>query len=163
MHASGVLKWCRAYSVNRFTGQTGVFILCQSITMPAGLYTSKSDTCEHLSSATVIFCLLPCLSQGQQPPFRSRDFRPYSCEFVSQHVTAAIQLKQQSASSNKAMQRKGKQIRYMKKRKQTENGKTPGSEQPVVKSVCGSLMMRQRVASAIIVRCWMHNLQVGGN
>ena len=31
------------------------------------------------------------------------------------------------------METKGKQIRCMEKRKQTENGKTPGSEQPVVK------------------------------
>ena len=32
-------------------------------------------------------------------------------------------------------EKKEKQIRYMKKRKETENGKTPGSEQPVVKGV----------------------------
>ena len=51
----------------------------------------------------------------------------------------------------------------MKKRKQTENGKTPWSEQPVIKSVCGSLTMRWRAASATIIRHWMHNLQVGEN
>ena len=39
----------------------------------------------------------------------------------------------------------------MKKRKQTENGKTPGSEQPVLKSACGSLTMKQRAALAIII------------
>ena len=32
-------------------------------------------------------------------------------------------------------EKKEKQIRYMKKRKETENGKTPGSEQPVVKGI----------------------------
>ena len=60
----------------------------------------------------------------------------------------------QSASSKKAMQRKkGKaNMVYMKKRKQTENGKTPGSEQLVVKSICGSLTMRRRAASAVIIR-----------
>ena len=95
----------------------------------------------------------------------NRNFHPYSSEFVSQHVGAAVRLKQQSVSSKKAMQRKkeSKSDIHMKKRKQTENGKTPGSEQPVVKSVCGSLRMRRREASVIFVRRWMHNLQVGGN
>ena len=76
------------------------------------------------------------------------NFRPYSSEFVSYHVAAAISLQQKS----NAQKKKGKQIWYMKKRKQAENGKTPGSEQPVMKSVCGSLTMRRRAASAIIVR-----------
>ena len=34
-------------------------------------------------------------------------------------------------------EKKGKQIGYMKKRKETESSKTPGCEQPGVMSVCG--------------------------
>ena len=58
---------------------------------------------------------------------------------------AAISLQQKSNAK-----KKGKQIQYKKKRKQTEYGKTPGSEQPVV------------TALAIILHRWMHNLQVRG-
>ena len=49
----------------------------------------------------------------------------------------------------------------MKKRKQTENDKTPGSEQLVVKSICGSLTMRRRVASvsSYIVECTTFKLE----
>ena len=86
--------------------------------------------------------------------FMIQNFRPYSSKFVSQHVAAAAISLQQKNNTEK----KGKQIRRMKKRKQTVNGKTPGSEQPVVKSVCGSLTMRRRAASATIVRHWMHKL-----
>ena len=94
--------------------------------------------------------------------FAIRNFHPYSSEFVS-HVTAAVQLKAALSLQQKSyVKKKGKQIRYTKKRKQTENGKTPGSEQPVVKSVCGSLTMRWRAASTIIICQWVHNLQVGG-
>ena len=83
------------------------------------------------------------------------NFHPYSSEFISQ---MAISLQQKSNT-----EKKGKQIWRMKKRKETENDKTPGSEQPVAKSVCGSLTMRRRAASATIVCRWMHNLQVGRN
>ena len=57
--------------------------------------------------------------------------------------------------------KKRKQIQYIKKRKQTENGKTPGSKQPVVKSICGSLTMRRRVASvsSYIVECTTFKLE----
>ena len=72
-------------------------------------------------------------------------------------------LKQQPASSRKLMRRKkGKQIWYIKKRKQTENGRTPGSEQPVVKRVCGSLLIRRRLASVITVCRWMTNFKLEG-
>ena len=87
------------------------------------------------------------------------NFRPYSSEFVSQHVPAAAISLQQKSNTEK----KGKQTRRMKKRKETENDKTPESEQPVAKSVCGSLTMRRRAALATIVCRWMHNLQVGRN
>ena len=98
-------------------------------------------------------------------PFVIRNFHPYSSKFVLQHVTAAVQLTAAinlQQKSNVEKKTKANMI-YMKKRKQTENGKTPGSEQPVVKSVCGSLTMRWRAAMVIIVRCWMHNLQLRGN
>ena len=88
--------------------------------------------------------------------FAIGNFRPYLSKFVLQHVAAAVRLMQQSASRGK---RKANPVYG----KETENGKTPGSEQPVVKSVCGSLTMRRRAALAIIVCRWMHNLQVGGN
>ena len=127
-----------------------MFIFHQSTAMRAGLYTFKSDTRKHLSSATFIFCLFPCSSQGQQPRFRYLEFlsilvriRFTSCRCCDQPT---------AKTKKKAMRRKkGKQIWYMKKRKQAENGKTPGSEQPVMKSVCGSLTMRRRAASPIIV------------
>ena len=97
--------------------------------------------------------------------FTIGNFRPYLSEFVSQHVAGAVRLKaalilQQKSNANK----KGKANPvYITKKKQTEKGKTPGSEQPVVKSICGSLMMRQRAASVIIIHHRMHNLQVGGH
>ena len=51
-------------------------------------------------------------------------------------TTDGVWLLQQLASSKKAIrtekERKGKQMQDMKKRKETENGKTPGSPQPVV-------------------------------
>ena len=109
-----------------------MFIFCQSTNVRAGFYPSKSDTSKHF------------IVKVNSLAFAFGNFRPYSSEFVSQHVTAAaVRLKQQPTSRKKSNEeKKGKQIRYMKKRKQTENGKTPGSEQPVVKSVCGSRTMR---------------------
>ena len=148
-----------------FTGPASMFIFCQSKTMQAGVYMSKSDISKHSSSATFIFfSLFFCFHvwvKVNSLAFVMRNFRPYPSKFVS-HVTAAVQLKQQSPSRKKKKKQcreKKKQILYMKKRKETENGMTPGSEQPVVKSICGSLMMRWRAASAIIVRCWIYNLQ----
>ena len=58
---------------------------------------------------------------------------------------------QPPATKKTIAEKREKQIWYMKKRKQTENGKTPGSEQPVMKSICSSLTMTQRAALAIIV------------
>ena len=87
--------------------------------------------------------------------FESRSIASLSRSGISVHTRANSfhNISLRSTSSKKAMRRKkGKQIRYVKKRKQTENDKTPGSEQPVVKSVCGSLTMRRRAESAIIVR-----------
>ena len=46
------------WHVNIVTGLVGVFIFHQSRTVPAGLYTLKSDESKHLLSATFIFCLL---------------------------------------------------------------------------------------------------------
>ena len=95
--------------------------------------------------------------------FAIGNFRPFLSEFVLQHVTAAVRLKQQSASSKKAVRRKKESKSSIWKSKETENCKTLGSELPVVKSIGGSLKMRLRAASVIIVWRWMHNLQVGGN
>ena len=104
----------------------------------------------HEQTLTVCYCLLlssfVCCHvrlKVSRLTFAIENFRPYSSEFVSEHVTAAVQLKAALSLQQKSyVKKKGKQIRYTKKRKQTENGKTPGSEQPVVKSICGSLTMR---------------------
>ena len=132
--------------------------------MRAGLYTSKYDTSEHCRLLLSSFVRFRVEVEVKSLTFMIGNIHPYSSEFVSQHVAAAVQPEQQSAASKKSNKEKNeKQIQCVKKRKETENGKTPRSEQPVVKSVCGSLKMRLRVASAIIVHRWMHKLQVEGN
>ena len=141
-----------------FTSLVCVFIFRQSTTVWARLYTSKLDTSKHLSFATFIFCSLPCSSQGQQPHFHDWKF-PSILE--RNRSTSHCCCNQPPEKRN--AEKKGKQIRYMEKRKQTENGKTPGRQQLVMKSICDSLMMRQRVALAITVHRWMNNLLVGGN
>ena len=82
--------------------------------------------------------------------FESRSIASLSRSGISVHTRANLfynplllfGLMQQSAprlpllplpQQKSNVETKGKQIRCMEKRKQTENGKTPGSEQPVVK------------------------------
>ena len=133
-----MLKWCRAYSVNRFTGPADMFIFRQSATMRTRLYTSKSVTSKHLSFATFIFCSLPCSSQGQQPHFHDWKFPS-----ILERIRSTSHCCCNQPPEKRNAEKKGKQIRYMEKRKQTENGKTPGCQQLVMKSICGSLLMRQ--------------------
>ena len=106
--------------------------------MRARVYVSKSDTSKHLSSATFIFCLLPCSSQGQQPHFHDWKF-PSILEWIRSTSHCCCNQPPEKRNAEK----KGKQIRYIEKRKQTENGKTPGCQQLVMESICGSLLMRQ--------------------
>ena len=152
-----MLKWRQAYFVNRFTGPAGM-----SKVQPCG----PDFTCQNRIQVNT-YCLLlssfVCfnvwvkvnsllLRLGISVHTWANSFHYMSLLLLG--------LKQQSASSRKAAWRKkGKHFWYMKKRKQTENSETLGSKQPVVKSVCCSLTMRRRAASAIIVRHWMHNLE----
>ena len=79
-------------------GPAGAFIFCQSTTVQSRLYTLKSDTSKHLSSATFIFCALPHLSQGQYPHFHNREF-PSILEWIRFTTSCCCCLTKQSASS----------------------------------------------------------------
>ena len=88
---------------------------------------------------------------------------PCLINFISQHVSTAVRLHMQSASSkNNKAERKAKQFQYMKKWKETENSKALGSGQPVVNTT-DSLMMRWRerfsaMLIVITVHHWIHIL-----
>ena len=89
--------------------------------------------------------------------FVIRNCRPYTSKFVS-HVATAVWLKQQSASSKK----KAMRINMESKSGTWKREKKQKMARLRVKSICGSLTMRQRAALAIICH-WMHNLQAGQN
>ena len=138
-----------------------MFIFCQSTTVRARLYTLKSDTSRHYRLLLSSFVCFHVEVKVNSLAFAIPNFLPYSSKFFS-HVTAGVWLKAAVSLQWKSnAKKKRKQTRNIKKRKQTENSKTPVSEQPVVKSICSSLTMRRRAASAIIVHRKMHNLQVG--
>ena len=86
--------------------------------------------------------------------FVSRPIASVSQSGISVHTRANsfhIMSLLQSASSKKQCAEKRKANPVYEKEKTSKNGKTPGSEQPVVKSVCGSLTMRRRAASAYVI------------
>ena len=144
------------YSVNRFSGLAGVLEwhracirLTGSQAWLACSYFTKVQLCgqdvthQNQTQVNIYRLLLSSFARFHvwvkvnSLAFAIGNFCPDSKEFVSQHAAAAVRLKAALSLQQKSnAEKKGKQIRCMKKKKQTENGKTPGSEQPVVKSVC---------------------------
>ena len=93
--------------------------------------------------------------------FAIRNFRPYSSEFVS-HVAAAVGL-----SSN---QSPAKQQRREKRKANPVYEKE--SKQKVARQLKWAASVEERLwltndeaksGICVIIHCWMHNLQVGGN
>ena len=107
-----------------FTGPAGMFILRQSTTVRARLYTLKSHISKHTRCyflfSFLFFFHFHVLVKVNSLTFTIRNFHPYFvCVFVSQHFAAAVWLKQLAISLQQKKQcwEKGKQIRYMKKEK----------------------------------------------
>ena len=109
----------------------------QSTAAQAGLYTMKSDTSKHLSCATFIFFSLPCLKSRSIAWLLRSGISIHTWVNLFHTLLLLFGLNSSQPRSNKKSnaEKKGKQIRlYIKKRKETENGKTPGSKQPVTNS-----------------------------
>ena len=148
-----MLKLHRVYSFNRFKGLAGMFILHIQI--------------GHKKTLIVYFHLL------FTSMFKSRSTASLSQFGISVHTQAnsfhnmsllLFSLSSSQPPAKKQRREKRKAIRYTyEKEKANRKGQDSWKCSASGEQICGSLTMRQRAASAIIVRPWMHNLQVGGN
>ena len=119
-HCNGMLKWHQVYSVTIFTSRASMFIFHSSVTVRAGLDTSKSNTSKWLPSA-IFYLLLGSLHvQVNSLVFVTRNFHPCSTYFISQHVANAVHLQQQSASSKNATWREKESKSSIRKREKKQ-------------------------------------------